>query len=177
MSVARVAIPVFRGKRRFHLLKGRPWSPIEHLILQALTRQPRTAAKLAEQSGLSKRLVIEALIRLMRADWVEMSAQKAGILFRVTASGSATALLDELPSLPKAITRWMTFVIDRVTGFTFRGRELPIFERHVIQKREEKENIVWLEPSPDLVREELSAVFSALLEEDETIIDVDAAGD
>jgi hypothetical protein len=121
--------------------------------------------------------VIEALIRLMRADWVELSPQTAGTLFRATAGGRDKASLDELPNVPKAITRWMTFVIDRVTGMTFRGRELPIFERHVVQQRAEKENIVWLEASSEIFCEEPRAVFSALLEEDETIVDVDAAGD
>ena len=177
MSVVRVAIPVFRGKRRFHLLKGRPWSPVEHLILQALAKEPRTAAALANQSALPKRLVIEALIRLMRADWVELSPQTAGTLFRATADGRDKASLDELPNVPKAMTRWMTFVIDRVIGMTFRGRELPIFEKHVVQQRAEKENIVWLEASSEISRGEPRAVFSALLEEDETIVDVDAAGD
>jgi cardiolipin synthase len=177
MSVVRIAIPVFRGKRRFHLLKGRPWSPVEHLILQALAKAPRTAATLAEQSALPKRLVIEALIRLMRADWVELSPQSAETLFRATAGGRDKAFLDELPNVPKAITRWMTFVIDRVTGMTFRGRELPIFERHIVEQRAERENIVWLEASADIFQEEPRAVFSALLEEDETIVDVDAAGD
>lgn len=177
MSVVRVAIPVFRGKRRFHLLKGRPWSPVEHLILQALVNKPRTAAALAEHSALPKRLVIEALIRLMRADWVELSPQPTGTLFRATVVGRDKAFLDELPNVPKAVTRWMTFVIDRVTGLTFRGRELPIFERHVVQQRAERENIVWLEASSEVFREEPRAVFSALLEEDETIVDVDATGD
>jgi hypothetical protein len=111
---------------------------VEHLILQALAKEPRTAATLADQSALPKRLVIEALIRLMRADWVELSAQTAGTVFRATADGRDKASLDEMPSIPKAMTRWMTFVIDRVTGMTF-GRELPIFERHVVQQRAEKE--------------------------------------
>jgi hypothetical protein len=177
MSVVRVAVPVFRGKRRFHLLKGRPWSPVEHLILQALVNSPRTAAALATESGLPRRLVIEALIRLMRVDWVELSFQAAGTLFQATPAGSDKATLDELPSVPKAVTRGMTFVIDRVTGMTFRGRELPIFEKHVVQQRAEKEKIVWLEASSAVFQEEPRAIFSALLEEDETIVDVDAAGD
>lgn len=177
MSVVRVAVPVFRGKRRFHLLKGRPWSPVEHLILQALVNHPRTAAALATESGLPRRLVIEALIRLMRADWVELSFHAAGTLFQATLAGRDKATLDELPSVPKAVTRWMTFVIDRVTGMTFRGRELPIFEKHVVQQRAEKERIVWLEASSAVFQEEPRAVFSALLEEDETIVDVDASGD
>ena len=177
MSVVRVAVPVMRGKRRFHLLKGRPWSPIEHLILQAVVKEPRTAEVLAEKSGLPKRLIIEALIRLMRADWVEVSPQPAGTLFRATAGGREKSDFDELPNIPKAMTRWMTFVIDRVTGMTFRGRELPIFEKHVLDQRAERETLVWLQPSQSIFREEPRAVFSALLEEDETIVDIDAAGD
>lgn len=177
MSVIRVAVPVLRGKRRFHLLKGRPWSPVEHLILQALAREPRTAANLAALSSLPRRLVIEALIRLMRADWVEVAPRPSGTLFRATPGGKDKAFLDELPSVPKAISRWMTFVIDRITGATFRRGELPIFEKHVVEERAQRETIVWLEPAQMTFREEPRAVFSALLEEDETIIDVDAAGD
>ena len=178
MTVVRVAIPVFRGKRRFHLLKGRPWSSVEHLILQAVATEPRTASTLAEQSALSKGLGTEALIRLMRADWVEMSARTAGTSFRATSRGRENAFLDELPSFPSSVTRWMTFVVDRVTGTTFRGRELPIFEMHVVRQREEKEHIVWLGSQLyDLYRENLRAVFSTFLEEDEKIVGVDAAGD
>jgi hypothetical protein len=95
----------------------------------------------AEQSALSKGLVIEALIRLMRADWVEMSARTAGTLFRATPRGRENAFLDELPSFANPVTRWMTFVVDRVTGTTFRGRELPIFEMHVVRQREEKDTL------------------------------------
>lgn len=177
MSVVRVAVPVFRGKRRFHLLKGRPWSPIEHLILQALVNSPRTAAALATESGLPRRLVIEVLIRLMRADWVELSFQATETLFQATTAGRDKANLDELPSVQRALTRWMTFVIDRVTGMTFRGRELQIFEKHIVQQRAEKERIVWLAASSAVFQEEPRAIFSALLDEDETIVDVDAAGD
>ncbi|MEQ9065490.1 MAG: hypothetical protein RLO18_02140, partial [Gimesia chilikensis] len=147
MSVVHVAVPVFRGKRRFHLLKGRPWSPVEHLMLQALANEPRTADTLALQSSLPKRLVIEALIRLMRADWVEVSLQASGTIFRATADGKTKAFLEELPNVPRPITRWMTFVIDRVTGTTFRRGELSIFEKHVVEERSLAENIVWVKPS------------------------------
>ncbi|MGK9055252.1 phospholipase D-like domain-containing protein [Neorhizobium petrolearium] len=177
MSVVRVALPVFRGKRRFHLLKGRPWSPIEHLILQALVSEPRTAATLSELSALPRRVVIEALIRLMRADWVEVSPQPAGTLFRATPGGREKAPLDDLPNFPKPISRWMTFVIDRITGTTFRRGEFPVFERHVVEQRAQHESIVWLEPSQAEILEEPRAIFSALLDDDETIVDVDAAGD
>jgi cardiolipin synthase len=177
VSVVRIAVPVYRGKRRFHLLKGRPWSPVEHLILQSLANKPRTVADLSDESTLPRRLIIEALIRLMRADWVELSPQASGTLFRATGAGIDAAQLEELPNVPKAISRWMTFVIDRISGTTFRGRELPIFERHVIEQRAERDDVAWLEPSANVVKEEPRAVFSALLEEDETVVDVDPAGD
>ncbi len=177
MSVVRVAVPVYRGKRRFHLLKGRPWSPVEHLLLQALANGPRSADKLAEQSTLPKRLVIEALIRLMRADWVAVTQSASGTIFHATADGKSKAQLDELPNFPQRLTRWMTFVIDRVTGATFRRAELSIFERHVIEERAKTEPIVWVTPSPKIVGAELSSIFSALLDDDEMVVDVDPAGD
>ena len=39
MSVVRVAIPMLRGKRRFHIDKGRPWSIVEHVVLAALVER------------------------------------------------------------------------------------------------------------------------------------------
>jgi hypothetical protein len=47
MSVVRVAIPLVKGKRRFFLAKGRPWSLVEHVFLAALAVNPRTVDDLA----------------------------------------------------------------------------------------------------------------------------------
>jgi hypothetical protein len=109
-----IAIPVLRGKRRFHLDKGRAWSVVEHLVLAALAQQAMTAARIAEAGDLPRRLVIEIIIRLMRAGWVELSQGPRGTTFKASQAGMAAATLTELPNTPKRISRWMNFVIDKV---------------------------------------------------------------
>src|SRR5712672_1891950 len=60
MTVIQVAIPVLRGKRRFHVEKGKRWSVVEHLMLDAVAKRPASAAELAQRSDLPRRVVVEA---------------------------------------------------------------------------------------------------------------------
>jgi len=173
MTVLRVAVPVLRGKRRFHLLKGRPWSPVEHLVLQSLAKTPRTAANLSAASNLPRRVVIEMLIRLMRVGWVELSQQPDGALFRATAVGAIRAKEEELPSALRSVTRWMSFYVDRVTGTPFRGREFQAFPKAKLEERSKQEKIVWLAPDENKQDIEPREFLTNLTEEDEQIISVD----
>lgn len=88
MSFVRVAVPVLHGRRRFHFDKGRPWSIIEHLLLVALINNAATAGELAERGNIPQRVVIEVLIRLMRAGWVEILQRATGVSFQATQKGS-----------------------------------------------------------------------------------------
>lgn len=169
----RVAVPVIRGKRRFHLLKGRPWSPVEHLVLQSLAKTSRTATSLSAASNLPRRVVIEMLIRLMRVGWVELSQQPDGALFRATNAGAIRAKEEELPSALRSMTRWMSFYVDRVTGTPFRGREFQAFPKVKLEERSKQEKIVWLEPDADKQDIEPREFLTSLTEEDEQIIGVD----
>ena len=74
MKTVYVVFPVLRGTRKFLIERGRRWSVIEHLVLDAVSRKPGSAANFAAQSGLPRRVIVEAFIRLMRAGWVEISA-------------------------------------------------------------------------------------------------------
>ena len=67
MSTVLVGLPVQQHTRRFHLEKGRRWNVVEHLLLQALADRARTAGELSDEGALPRRVVLEALIRLMRA--------------------------------------------------------------------------------------------------------------
>jgi cardiolipin synthase A/B len=178
VSAVRVAIPVYKGKRRFHLDKGRPWSVVEHMMLAALARRgAQSAATLAADSALSHRLVLEVLIRLMRAGWVQVSQGKEGLLFSVTTQGASLVGREELPNSPKRITRWMTFVIDRITGTLYRSRELPFLEPHVVQERAETERLVWMEPRLISAIDDPAVVVETLLEDDERLVAVETSGD
>lgn len=177
MSVVRVAIPVFRGKRRFHLLKGRPWSSVEHLVLQSLVKKPRTAGELSDASKLPRRVVIEMLIRLMKVGWVEVSQNPEGIVFRATATGTARAGDLDLPSAMKSTKRWMAFFVDRVTGTAYRGREFQAFPKNKLIEKSKQETIVWLQPEDKRVEVEPNALFSSLTDEDESIVGFDPSSE
>ena len=176
MSLIRVAIPMLRGKRRFHIDKGRPWSIVEHVVLAALAERPWFSADLAEQTNLPRRLIIELLIRLMRAGWVELSQDSKGVLFSANRRGAEAAKGDELPIVPKRLSRWMGFAIDRISGTVYRPREMPCFEKHVLEDRARSERIVWLEaPSGDVVPE-VHDIVGTLFHEDEHFAGIDPEG-
>jgi cardiolipin synthase len=176
MTIIRVAIPVVKGKRRFHLDKGRPWSVVEHALLAAVVTEARAVDALASQADLPRRLVLEILIRLMRAGWIVLDQGPAGVTFSASAEGKAVVDQDELPSVRKRIKRWMNFVVDRVTGTVYRSRELPFYEKHVLQQRAERERLVWMEPR-DIAFDGPASLVSTLLADDEKFIEMEPAGD
>jgi cardiolipin synthase A/B len=100
MSIVHVVVPMLRGRRRFKVEKGRRWSVIEHLMLDAVADEPASAAKLSLKSNLPRRIVVEAFIRLMRVGWVEIMPGVDGPIFRTTKSGLVQADSDELRRLP-----------------------------------------------------------------------------
>jgi cardiolipin synthase len=69
----------------------------------SLNRWPtaRVAPTNSEQSKLPKRLVIEALIRLMRADRVAVTQSSSGTIFHANSDGKSKAQFDELPNFPQ----------------------------------------------------------------------------
>ena len=177
MSAVRVAIPLFRGKRRFHLEKGRRWSIAEHIVLASLAERPCSADELALEGQMHRRLALEMLIRLMRAGWVELRPEGSGTVFQVSPAGLAAAVRAELPVVARPMSRWMNFVVDRITGSIFRPREMPFLHRNEVQERAEREPIVWLEPRKLEAQFEIQDLISHLFQEDETFVALDPAGD
>lgn len=177
MSIIRVAIPLLKGKRRFHIDKGRPWSVVEHAMLAAVAEKPQAVGDLAAAASLPRRLVLEILIRLMRASWVVLDQRSDGVLFSASPAGLAVVDVDELPTVLQRKTRPMNFVIDRVTGTLYRSRELAFYEAHVLRERAERERMVWMEPRPLSNHDDPAALVSTLLDDDEKFAGMDPAGD
>ena len=177
MSVVRVALPVLHGKRRFHFDKGRPWSILEHVLLEALVKEPSTAAELARRGDVPRRIVIEALIRLMRAGWVEMMERRSAVRFRATQNGVVAVAFDELPNAPRRLRRNMNFVIEQLNGTVFRGRELPYQHEHVVREREERETIAWIKRPEDTRFDEVRSLVEALFMDDEKFVSIDFSGE
>lgn len=177
MSSVRVAVPLFRGKRRFHLEKGRRWSVAEHIVLARLAEQACSANEVAQEGRIHRRLALEMLIRLMKAGWVELRPDSRGTVFQASPAGIAAASRAELPVIARPLSRWMNFLVDRITGSIFRPREMPFLHRNAVQERAEREPIVWLEPRTLEARFEIQDLVSHLFQEDETFVALDPAGD
>jgi hypothetical protein len=178
MTVVRVAVPVLQGKRKFHFDKGRPWSVLERVVLVALAHEDMTASELARQANVPRRLIVESLIRLMRAGWIQMVEGNTGVIFQPTQSGLlAAAASDELPSVTRRMKRGMMFIVEQISGGVFRSRELPYLHKNVVQERAAREPIVWMDRPSHPYLDEIRPLVDALFQDDERFIAIDPSGD
>lgn len=119
-----LAIPVSVGSVTIYAAKGRRWSVVEHLLLDAVCQQPRGAAELSELSSLPVRMVVEAMINLMRVGWVELINKGTSSIFVATPGGRSNVARDDLPVVTRLIRRPVRYAIDRVSGTVLRYRDL-----------------------------------------------------
>jgi phosphatidylserine/phosphatidylglycerophosphate/cardiolipin synthase-like enzyme len=177
MKAIHVIFPVLRGTRRFFIEKGRRWSVIEHLLLDLVARKPSSAMQLYERSGLPRRVIVEAFIRLMRAGWVEITATTEGPVFQATPVGVGKAPLDQLPAATVTEPRWRSFAIEQVTGGVFRSRELDIRPQSRLPTSTDDQIVVHLGASSIHNAGDLGEVFTAIEGEDELIVGVDRSAE
>jgi phosphatidylserine/phosphatidylglycerophosphate/cardiolipin synthase-like enzyme len=173
MTTVQVIFPVLKGSRRFIIERGRRWSVIEHLLLDAVSRGAASAADLAKQSSLPRRVVVEAFIRLMRAGWVEITATSRGPLFQITAAGASLVHYEQLPSATAREPRWRGFAIEQLSGSVYRGRELDLYHKNQIASHVGENPVVYLSASDAHDLEDMGEVFTTIEGEDEIIIGVD----
>lgn len=172
-----VAFPVLKGVRRFVIEKGRRWSVIEHLLLDSVRISPRSASELAERSGLPRRVIVEAFIRLMRAGWVEIVAKQNVAKFQITPAGLTRVGEEQLPSATITETKWRGFAIEQVTGAVFRSRELDLRHENSLPSPTLSVPLVQIKEPPTFTLEDVSDVFTALENEDELIVGVERGTD
>lgn len=173
MRAVHVVFPVLRGSRRFFVEKGRRWSLIEHLLLDAVCRQSSSATDLATKSGLPRRVIVEAFIRLMRAGWVEITATVSGLIFSATPLGAVNAPSEQLPAATVIEPKWRGFAIEQITGGVFRSRELDIRPPSRLPMTTDDQIVIHLQRSPLHAEGDLCEVFTAIEGEDELIVGVD----
>ena len=177
MSIVRIAVPVLQARRKFYFDKGRPWSVLEHILLDALANKSATVPELAKDGMIPRRVVIEALIRLMRAGWAEMTQSTATVSFYATEEGKAAAILGELPNVARRLNRRISFVVDQITGTIYRSRELPFAHTHAVEQRQKREKIIWLERPKHIFLDEVRPLVEALFSDDEKFVSMEASGD
>ena len=134
-------LPLYRMAVSYVVSFGRRWSVLEHLLLVDVASSRRTTGELAALTGMPDRLVIEALIRLMRHSWVEVRTTDAGVYFAATAAGRRRATEENLPVTLQRDVKWLSVCVDRLTGAWLRADELDL-----VYERDLPENCTLIDP-------------------------------
>lgn len=120
-----VCIPVMRVRCRVYIDKGRSWTPVEELLLWAITRRAQSIADLASASNLPHQVVVTALSRLNRFRLCKVVASDGAHKFQASMAGQrAVAGGGALPFFPKTTETWIGFVIERHGGRILATREV-----------------------------------------------------
>ena len=120
-----VYVPVYRVAASYTVSFGRRWSILEHLLLFELSKAKRKLSELAALANLPERLVVEALINLLRANWIEVRSTDA-VTFQATAAGKRRASEEVLPPQIQRSVKWISLCIDRLTGAWLRADDLNL---------------------------------------------------
>ncbi|WP_444462961.1 phospholipase D-like domain-containing protein [Rhodobacter capsulatus] len=178
MTTVRVAVPVLQGTKKFVFDKGRPWTIIEHSILASIALESQNFTELQKRANLPRRVLVEAIVRLMRVGWVELVDVGSTMNFQTTPSGAAAATLRELPSPLTRHKQRRSFVIDQISGTVFRRRQLPFHHEYHIQDLEKRDaNIIRVSrPERENVGDATS-LLHVLFEEDEQFVAFDGGGE
>src|ERR1700752_1843287 len=99
-------IPLYRMSVSYLYSFGRRWSIIEHMLLIESTVAKRTALELAVSADVPHRLVVEALINLLRANWIEVRSDNERVYFAATPAGERRAREKALPERLQKDIRW-----------------------------------------------------------------------
>lgn len=129
-------LPVYRMAVSYSFSFGRRWSIIEHMLLAECASSKRTAIELAHIANVPQRLVIEALINLLRANWIEVRSQDGRTYFTTTPAGRKRAVEKELPEMLQTDVRWDAVCVERVTGHWMRADDLDL-----VQERDLPEDV------------------------------------
>jgi cardiolipin synthase A/B len=108
---------------------------------------------------------------------VELKAGSGDVSFTASAAGATAAAKADLPVAATPVTRWMNFVVDRITGTVFKPRELPFLHRYAVEERAQRERIVWLQAADLHTDYEVEDLIAHLFRDDEHFIGMEAAGD
>jgi phosphatidylserine/phosphatidylglycerophosphate/cardiolipin synthase-like enzyme len=176
MKIINIAIPVLKSRAKFIVDKGRSWSIIEHLLLNALSKQSWTASSLATHANLPRGIVIESIIRLMRAGWVELSQATNETLFRANIFGELALDQSELPSILERKNRPTNFIVDLLVGSVFRNREWSVFTEQTIKERALKEHFIILTAESEQTSIDISGMLDILLDPDEVFVSAEPKG-
>jgi cardiolipin synthase len=115
-----IAIPCFKISAMVGIDRGRAWSVIDELLLWAMAQKPASVRRLADESGLHRRVVVSSIARMMRFRLVELKVTSEGPLFQASGYGAQSILSGRpLPFFPTRETKRTSFIVERATGSFF----------------------------------------------------------
>jgi hypothetical protein len=125
-TIVRFLLPVVEYRATYWVAKGRPWSPLEWLILQGAAAGAKTVADIELIFGVHSRLLIEALVTLTSEGWLAVSSDRSDE-FVLTPVGRRAAFRDTPPKThirePKAQN--VGILREQVTGGLYAARAMP----------------------------------------------------
>lgn len=129
-----VKVPFGYGNFRLKILRSQKWGAIDLMILISLIEKPKTSQQLSSESLLPRQLIVEILIPLMRAGWVEIVNADSEFLFSLTDRGRAVSGNEELPSNQEPMSVVRSFLIDPLTGNCYRFEKKKRKQNYLIYK-------------------------------------------
>jgi hypothetical protein len=122
-------IPVYKVKADYIVLRGRTWSAFEHMVLWKLSQQRASSIELGELAGVPLRLVIECLIELIRAGWVDIHTSGNTVAFEATAAGKKASVLTKLPEDTSNLRRRTNLCMDRLSMSFFEPEDITLVHK------------------------------------------------
>ncbi|WP_050991071.1 phospholipase D-like domain-containing protein [Bradyrhizobium genomosp. I (2014)] len=119
-------VPVYRMSVSYLYSFGRRWSILEHMLLIESVAAKRSASDLAAMANVPHRLVVEALINLLRANWIEVRSDNGKVYFAATPAGQRHAKEESLPERLQNDIRWDSVCVERLTGHWMRSDDLDL---------------------------------------------------
>jgi hypothetical protein len=125
-------LPVFRVAFAYQVKQGRSWTPLEHMLLWRLAEGKNPSEALAREAGLPPRLIVEALINLMKAGWAQVGGSGDRLLFEASDLGRRVLKSRALPPDTRLRRRGMTLLMDRLTNEFIVPEDVTVVHRERI---------------------------------------------
>lgn len=124
-----VLLPVSRFRVPYDLARGKPYSQLEHMVLNAVADGGATLRSLADAFRVHERLLVEAVVTLVNAGWVAVQGGPQAS-FVLTGAGHAAASGDREPvSVIVETARPGIVVMERHSGQVARQSEARHYRR------------------------------------------------
>lgn len=129
-----VKIPFGFGTYRLKILRSQKWGAIDLMILISLLEGPKTSQQISQEASLPKQLIIEIIIPLMKAGWIEIINSDNQFLFTLTERGIAVADGEDLPPNQDPMSVVRSFLIDPLTEECYRFEKKKRKQNYLIYK-------------------------------------------